>query len=180
MQEEKVDIRLLTPAYWAAGQRQRELIFRFNQTLPGSEENTAILQELLAGRLGNGSVIAAPLQAACADKVVIGNNVFINSNCLMMARGGITIEDDVQIAANVSLISNNHDSYDRQILLCKPVLIKQGAWIGAGATILPGVTVGRYAIVGAAAVVTHDVPDYAVVAGSPARVKKMLDAGRFT
>ena len=51
MQEEKVDIRLLTPADWAAGQRQRELIFRFNQTLPGSEENTAILQELLAGRL---------------------------------------------------------------------------------------------------------------------------------
>lgn len=51
--------------------------------------------------------------------------------------------------------------------------------IGAGATILPGVTVGRYAIVGAASVVTHDVPDYAVAVGNPAKVIKTLDASRF-
>ena len=96
-----------------------------------------------------------------------------------MARGGITIEDDVQIAANVQLISNNHDPYERQILLCKPVLIRQGAWIGAGATILPGVSVGRYAIVGAGSVVTKDVPDYMVVVGNPAKIVKKLDPKRF-
>ena len=96
-----------------------------------------------------------------------------------MARGGITIEDDVQIAANVQLISNNHDPYERQILLCKPVLIRQGAWIGAGATILPGVCVGKYAIVGAGAVVTKDIPDYAVVVGNPAKIVKVLDSERF-
>ena len=65
------------------------------------------------------------------------------------------------------------------MLTCKPVLVKQGAWIGAGATILPGVTVGKNAIVGAASVVTHDVPDYAVVVGNPARVIKTLDAEKF-
>lgn len=59
------------------------------------------------------------------------------------------------------------------------MLIKHDAWIGAGATILPGVCVGAHAIVGAAAVVTHDVPDYAVVVGSPARVIKTLDPTRF-
>ena len=96
-----------------------------------------------------------------------------------MARRGITIEDDVQIAANVQLISNNHDPYERQILLCKPVLIRQGAWIGAGATILPGVCVGKYAIVGAGAVVTKDIPDYAVVVGNPAKIVKVLDSERF-
>ena len=96
-----------------------------------------------------------------------------------MARGGITIEDDVQIAANVQLISNNHDPYERQILLCKPVLIRQGAWIGAGATILPGVCVGKYAIVGAGSVVTKDVPDYTVVVGNPAKIVKVLDSERF-
>ncbi|MDE6726916.1 MAG: galactoside O-acetyltransferase, partial [Oscillospiraceae bacterium] len=53
------------------------------------------------------------------------------------------------------------------------------AWIGAGATILPGVTVGKYAIVGAASVVTHDVPDYAVVVGNPAKLIKTLDAEKF-
>ena len=81
----------------------------------------------------------------------------------MMARGGITLEDDAMLAANVQLLSNNHDEYDRQVLICNEITIKKGAWIGAGATILPGVTVGEYAIVGAGAIVTKDVPDYAVV-----------------
>ena len=96
-----------------------------------------------------------------------------------MARGGITIEDGAQIAANVQLISNNHDPYDLAVLTCKPVLIREGAWIGAGATILPGVCVGRHAVVGAGSVVTKDVPDYAVAVGNPARVIKTLDKTRF-
>ena len=81
--------------------------------------------------------------------------------------------------ANVQLLTNNHDPYDRQILTCKPIVIRKGAWIGAGATILPGVTVGRYAIVGAASVVTRDVGDYEVVVGNPARLVRKLDAERF-
>ena len=98
---------------------------------------------------------------------------------LIMGRGGVTIEDNVMVAANAKLISNNHDPYDRIVLLCKPVLIKEGAWIGAAATILPGVTVGKYAIVGADSVVTKNVPDYAVVVGNPAKVVKVLDKDKF-
>lgn len=78
-----------------------------------------------------------------------------------------------------SWFSNNHDPYDRQVLLCKPIVIKQGAWIGAGASIMAGVTIGKYAIVGAASVVTHDVGDYEVVVGSPAKVIKTLDADKL-
>lgn len=96
-----------------------------------------------------------------------------------MARGGITIGDDVRIAANVQLITNNHDPYKREILPCKPIVIDDGAWIGAGATILPGVRIGRHAIVGAASVVTHDVGDCEVAVGNPAHVIKTLDAARF-
>ena len=109
----------------------------------------------------------------------IGKNVFINSNLLAMARGGITIEDNVQIAGNVSLLTNNHDPYDRMILPCKPILIKRGAWIGANVVILRGISIGKHAIVGAGSVVTKDVPDYAVVVGNPAKVVKMLYPGRF-
>ena len=97
----------------------------------------------------------------------------------MMARGGITIEDDVMLAANVQLLSNNHDEYNRQVLICNEITIKKGAWIGAGVSILPGVTIGKYAIVGAGAIVTKDVPDYAVVVGIPARVVKTLDEDKF-
>jgi acetyltransferase-like isoleucine patch superfamily enzyme len=83
------------------------------------------------------------------------------------------------LAANVSLISNNHDLYDRAVLLCKPVKVCKGAWIGAGAMIMPGVRVGRYAVVGAGAIVTKDVEDYQVVVGNPARPIKTLDKKRF-
>ena len=144
-----------------------------------TDEYNALLKELFGDNLGEGSYVAAPISGACVSTMKIGKHVFINSNLLAMARGGITIEDDVQIAANVQLISNNHDPYDRQVLTCKPMLIKKGAWIGAGASILPGICVGEHAIVGAASVVTHDVPDYAVVVGNPAKVIKMLDKEKF-
>ena len=179
MDEERVDLRIPHPEGMELAKRQAQLIFKLNHTMPMTEEYTQILHELFEDRLGEGSMVTAPLQMVCADRVSIGKNVFINSNFLAMARGGITIEDDVLIAANVSLISNNHDPYERQIITCKPVVIRKGAWIGAGATVLPGVTVGVYAIVGAASVVTHDVPDYAVVVGNPAKVVKMLDAAKF-
>ena len=129
--------------------------------------------------LGENSFIMAPVAGAALDKVKVGNNAFINSNSLLMARGGITIEDNVMLAANVQLLSNNHDEYDRQVLTCKPIHIKKGAWIGAGASILPGVTIGEYAIVGAGAIVTKDVGDYEVAVGVPAKVVKTLDEDKF-
>lgn len=177
--EVKVDLRIADPKRIEEGKRTRELLFRLHQTMPMTEEYGLILKELF-GEIGEGSYVSTPISSiACPSGICIGKNVFINGGCLFMARGGITIEDDVQIAANVQLISNNHDPYERQILLCKPVLIRQGAWIGAGATILPGVCVGKYAIVGAGSVVTKDVPDYAVVVGNPAKVVKTLDPTRF-
>lgn len=136
-------------------------------------------RKLFGENIGEGSYVAPPLQGAALDKLKIGNNVYINSNCLAMARGGITIEDDVLLAANVQLLSNNHDQYDRNILLCKPVHIKKGAWIGAGASILPGVTIGEYAIVGAGAIVTRVVGDYEVAVGVPAKIVKTLDNDKF-
>lgn len=179
MEEKRVDIRERTPEEAAMYVRQNELLHQFNHTVGRTEESRKILKELLGDRIGENTVLAPPLYGAALEELRVGDRVFINSNLLAMARGGITIEDDVQIAANVQLLSNNHDPYDRQVLTCKPVLIREGAWIGAGATILPGVTIGRYAIVGAASVVTHDVGDYEVVVGNPARCIRTLEADRF-
>lgn len=177
--EELVDIRKSSPQSREEGQRQTKLIFQINHTMPFTEEYNGLLKELFGENLGEGSSITPPLSGACVGSMKIGKNVLINSNLLAMARGGITIEDNVMIAANVQLISNNHDPYDLWILPCKPVLIKEYAWIGAGATILPGVCVGKHAIVGAGSVVTKDVPDYAVAVGNPAHVIKMLDKDKF-
>ena len=178
-EEKRVDMRELTPSDMENMARMSKLVFELNHTDPTSPAYGEKLKELFGDRLGENSTVRAPIEGAALDMLKIGKNVFINSNFLAMARGGITIEDGVMIAANVQVLSNNHDVYDRNILLCKPVVIAEGAWIGAGATILPGVRIGRYAVVGAAAVVTKDVPDYGVVVGSPAKVIKMLDPEKF-
>ena len=84
------------------------------------------------------------------------------------------IEDDVSIAANTQILTNNHDEQEHRILLCKPVIVKKNVWIGAGVTILPGVTIGENAIVGAGAVVTKDVPANTIAVGNPARVVRKV------
>ena len=176
--EERVDMRERSTEDIKKTQEVTEQVFQFNHTLPRSEEYNNLLVKIF-GELGENSFVASPIQGVCFDNVKLGNNVFINSNALFMARGGITIKDNVQIAANCQLITNNHDFYDRNILTCKPIVIEEGAWIGAGATILPGIRIGKNAIVGASSVVTHDVPDYAVAVGNPAKVIKTLDKDKF-
>ena len=176
---ERVDLDKITQEEQELMFKQSKLLFKLNHTEPMTEEYAALLNELLDNNIGDNSTITTPFAGAAFDKIKIGNNVFINNNCLAMARGGITIEDDVMIAGNVQLLSNNHDEYERQILTCEEIIIRKGAWIGAGATILPGVTIGKYAIVGAGAIVTKDVPDYAVVVGIPAKVVKTLDESKF-
>ena len=161
------------------GLKNIDLLYKFNRAYPFSDEYNSLLKDLFRGNIGENSIVTSPLQGVCFERITIGKNVYINSNLLVMARGGITIEDNVQIAANVQLLTNNHDEYERAVLLTKPIVVKNGAWIGAGASILPGVTVGKHAIVGAASVVTKDVPDYAVVVGIPAKVIKYLDATKF-
>ena len=92
----------------------------------------------------------------------------------MMSAGGITIDDDALIAANVQLLSNNHDLQNRRVITCEPVHICRRVWIGAGSTILPGVTVGENAVVGAGSVVTHDVEPNTIVAGNPAKLIRRI------
>ena len=175
MEEKRIDPRQTTPEEQTEGMRQTQVLFKMNHTMPYTDEYNALQKELFGDSLGEGSLILPPLMGVCFDHVGIGKDVLIMNNCLMMSRGGITIEDDVMIAANVQLISNNHDLYDRQILICKPVHICKNAWVGAGTTILPGVTVGENAVVAAAAVVTKDVPANAIVGGNPAKLIKMIE-----
>lgn len=103
-----------------------------------------------------------------ANDVVIGNNVKIQNNVSVYS--GVTIEDDVFLGP--SCVFTNVPNPRSEVLRrgqYTPTLVRRGATIGANATIICGVTIGRYAFVGAGAVVTKDVPDYALVVGVPAR-----------
>lgn len=179
MEEIRIDCSRQTPEELALAAHHAKLVHRFNMAEPYSEEWTELMIEIFKGKIGEGSRVMSPLTAVRPHMVSIGNNVIVMNGCLMMSAGGITIEDDARIAANTQLISNNHDPYNRDVITCKPILIRKGAWIGAGSTILPGVTVGKYAIVGAGSIVTKNVPDYAVAVGNPARVIRYLEKDKF-
>lgn len=174
MDELRIDCANQSPEDLELAKRQAQLVFRLNHTMPMTDEYDSLVRELFP-TIGEGSRVLAPLTAVRTHMVHIGRRVVIMNGCLMMSAGGITIDDDVQIAANVQLISNNHDLKERNIIVCKPVHICRGAWIGAGATILPGVTVGERSVVGAGSVVTRDVEPCVIVAGNPARLIRSID-----
>ena len=152
---------------------------KFNLAEPESPEFYSLMNELFNNQIGEKSVVRNPCTVVEPNKVKIGKNSIVMNNALMMASGGIEIGDCTMVAAHAKLISNDHDLYDRKILTLLPIKIGNHVWVGAGATILKGVTVGDHAIIGGGSVVTKDVPPYAVVVGNPARVVKYLEPEKF-
>lgn len=175
-EEIRIDVSKQSEEEITLAKRHAQLVFRFNNTMPFTEEYDALMHEIFQD-MGEGSIVNAPLTAVRPHMVKIGRNVTIMNGCLMMAAGGITIEDGAMLAANVQLLSNNHDLYDRVVITCRPIRICARAWIGAGASILPGITVGENAVVGAGSIVTRDVPANAIVAGNPARFIRNIAPG---
>jgi acetyltransferase-like isoleucine patch superfamily enzyme len=130
-----------------------------------------LLRQITGSEIDESVAVFTPLYINYGKHTKIGKNVFINFNCVFLDLGGITIEDNVLIAPNVSLLSEGHplSPQERQSLVPGHIHIKQNAWIGAGATILAGVTVGENAVVAAGAVVSKDVPANTIVGGIPAK-----------
>ncbi|WP_052088204.1 hypothetical protein [Paenibacillus wynnii] len=118
-----------------------------------------------------------PFYTDYGQNIRVIKEVFINQGCTFMDRGGITIEDHVLIAPKVNLVTTNHPitPSQRRSTLSHPIVIKKGAWIGIGATILPGITVGENSIVTAGAVVTKDVAANTIVGGMPAKVIRTIE-----
>lgn len=162
--------------------RMREASFTTKKLVVAlnSAADPAEIRELLGRITGAGidetTTVFTPLHINYGKNTRIGRNVFINFDCTFLDLGGITIEDNVLIAPKVSLLSERHpvSPENRQSLVPGPIHIKRNAWIGANATILPGVTVGENAVVAAGAVVSKDVPDNTVVGGIPAKMIKTI------
>jgi acetyltransferase-like isoleucine patch superfamily enzyme len=160
-----------------------EVVFRTQKLSTALNTSTTIhemrecLSEITGIPIDNSSTLFIPFYTNFGRHIKIGKNVFINHACSFLDMGGITIEDDVQIGPRVNLITENHpvDPSKRKHLDLKPIHLKRNVWIGAGATILPGVTVGENAIVAAGAVVNKDVGANTIVGGIPAKIIKQLD-----
>lgn len=121
-----------------------------------------------------------PVYSDCGLHLRIGRNVFVNQGCWLDDIGGIELGDDVMLGPGVRLVSSGHPldpARRRRQVTVAPIVVGRNVWIGAGATVLPGVTIGDDAVVAAGAVVTADVPPAVLVAGVPARIVKSVVEG---
>lgn len=158
------------------GSRTMKLLAELNSSAD-IEHIQQLLSEITEAPIDASTTVLAPFHINLGIFTRIGKNVFINHDCTFLDIGGITIEDDVLIGPKVCLITESHplNPAERKALLVKPIVIKRNDWIGAGAIILPGVTVGENSVVAAGATVSKDVPANSVVAGIPAKVIKNID-----
>ncbi len=148
---------------------------RYNaaSTLPADERRAMLAQRL--ARVGDGAVIRAPFHCDYGYNIAIGEGVFLNYGCIVLDVVAVTIGDATQIGPGVQILTADHPRDPAARATGAewggPIAIGRNVWIGGGALILPGVTIGDDAIVGAGSVVTRDVAPGATVAGNPARVR---------
>lgn len=140
------------------------------------DEARSYLGEIIGEEVDESTTLFTPFHTNFGRHIRLGRNVFINHACSFLDLGGITIEDEVMVGPRVNITSENHPVKvaDRKTMVPGAVVIKRNAWIGAAASIMPGVTIGENSVVAAGAVVTKDVPENTVVAGIPAKVVKEL------
>lgn len=153
-------------------QRTMRLSAEMNTGYHTEAEVRDYLRQITGSEIDETLRIFTPFHINYGKKTTFGRDCFVNFGCTFLALGGITIEDDVFIGPHCVLATEYHpeNPATRHSLLTKPIVVKRNAWLGANVTVLAGVTIGENAIVAAGSVVTKDVPDNMVVAGSPARV----------
>lgn len=161
----------------AAVVRTISLCAELNASVTDLDQVRARLSDIIGTDIDASTTIFPPFHTNFGRFIRLGKNVFINHACSFLDLGGITLEDNVMIGPRVNLTSENHplDPRDRTTVLLQPIVIKRNAWIGAGATVLPGVTIGENSVVAAGAVVSRDVPPNTVVAGIPAKPIKSIE-----
>jgi maltose O-acetyltransferase len=148
---------------------------RYNAALDmAPSDRLALLLERLAA-VGEGAVIRPPFHCDYGFNIRLGAGAFVNFNCVILDVVEVTIGDRTQIGPGVQILAADHprDPVVRAsgLEFGRPVRIGRNVWIGAGAIILPGVSIEDDALVGAGSVVTHDVPARATAVGNPARVR---------
>lgn len=153
--------------------RACEWMNRYNASLAMSLHMRRTLLGELLGSVGEGVNVRPPFHCDYGYNIHLGDNVFLNFNCVILDVVNVTIGDRTQIGPGVQILTADHPrdpSLRRQMLeFGRPISIGRDVWIGGGALILPGVTIADGAVIGAGAVVTKDVPVRATVVGNPAR-----------
>lgn len=156
-------------------------LVRYNASLaaPPAERRRLLVERFAA--VGEGAVIRPPFHCDYGYNISLGAGAFLNFNCVILDVCEVVIGDKTQIGPGVQLVAADHPREealrDAGLEFAKPIRIGRNAWIGSAAIVLPGVTIGEGAVIGAGSIVTRDVPAGATVAGNPARILRPAAAG---
>ena len=158
-------------------QEALQITTELNNKYHTPEEIVEIFSKLTGKNVDKTFRLFPPFYTDCGKNITLGKNVFINAGCKFQDQGGITIGDGCLIGHNVIITTLNHipQPSKRQSLIPKPVKIGKNVWMGAGVIILPGVTIGDSAIIGAGSIVVKDIPSNAVAVGNPCKVIKYIE-----
>ena len=171
-------LHAVTPRIGEALHRAEELCFRLNQLPPSRrEEREAIIRQLL-GHVGKEITLHSPFHCDFGEQISVGDHFVGNFNLTILDEAPVTIGNHVFIGPDVGIYTVRHalltDQRNAGIMQSLPVTIHDNVWIGGHATLLPGVTIGQGAVIGAGSVVTHDIPPQVVAAGNPCRVLRPI------
>lgn len=159
--------------------RCKEMCFRYNQLPPSSKrERNELLQQLL-GRTGDGLLIEQPFYCDYGYNIEVGDNFYMNVNCVILDGARVTFGNNVFVAPNCGFYTAGHPldiaQRNQGLEYARPIHVGNDVWIGAGVSVLPGVTIGDGAVIGAGSVVNKDIPPHTLAVGNPCRVIRRLE-----
>ncbi|MFN2159860.1 MAG: sugar O-acetyltransferase [Anaerolineales bacterium] len=167
----------LDPDLQAELKKVKRLIRVYNLSETGPKRDSLLRQ--LVGHIGQNSTIEPPFYCSYGRNIYIGDYVYLNFLCTIFDNNQVHIGNHVMIgpAVQIYTVAHSLQAEDRNqgSETASPITIEDNVWIGGSAIILPGVIVGRNAVVGAGAVVTRDIPPNTVAAGNPARVIREIE-----
>lgn len=162
------------PGLIAARRRAQVLLARFNAAPPEDDAGRAEALAALLGALGEGTLVQPPFRCDYGTQIAIGARSFLNYGCVLLDCAPIAIGAEVQIGPGVHLYTATHpiDAAERRAgwESALPIAIGDGAWLGGGVIVCPGVSIGENSVIGAGSVVTRSLPANVVAAGNPCRV----------
>lgn len=153
-------------------------LYDYNNINPLDRDSRQVAIRELLGKSGDNCVVEQPFFCTYGYNIIVGNNFFLNVNCKLMDSGKITIGDNVFIAPNVCIITEEHAIDVKQrvegLEYTHSVNIGDNVWICAGVIVLPGITIGKNSVIGAGSVVTKDIPPNSLAVGNPCEVIRKL------
>ena len=159
----------------------RDMCYDFNRLHPRNVEAQQALLRRLLGKTGERFKIIQPFFCDYGFNIRVGEDFFANTNLVILDEALVTFGDNVFIAPNCSFYTAGHpldvERRNKGLEYAYPITVGDNVWIGGNVTVCPGVTIGNNSVIGAGAVVTHDIPDNSLAFGVPARAVRKIENG---